>query len=277
MPIAIVTDSTCDLPAELVQQMGIHVVPCTINFADHSYRDGVDITHDEFYRFLTTSPTLPTTSAPPIGEFLKVYGPLVEANTEVVSIHVSAKLSATLDSALQAKSSLGNHNPISVVDSHNVSMGLGLLVLEAAQLAQAGAGSQDIVDQINISHEKTSVFCMLDTLEYVRRGGRIGAAAAFLATTIGVKPIITLRDGETHPVSRPRTRKKAINKLVEVVEEQAPLKSVCVIHSTSDQDAETLRLRLTDLTQAEVISVRFGSVVGAHAGPGALGIAMTRD
>ena len=276
MTVAVVTDSTCDLPPELAQRWGIHLVPCTVNFPDRTYRDGVDLTPDEFYQLLQTSDSIPTTTQPPIGEFLQVYRPLIESNREIVSIHLSAKLSATLNSARQAKSSLGDHLPIDIFDSQLTSMSLGLLALEAARLAEAGATRQDIVEQLQVSREKTQCFCLLDTLEYVRRGGRIGRAAAFLASTLQIKPIITLSEGETRPVARPRTKQKAIDKLAELVEEMAPLKALCVLDSTCPHDAEYLRQRLQPTTQGDVISARFGTAMGTHVGPGALGVAMTR-
>ena len=276
MTIAIVTDSTADLPQELVQQLGIHVVPCTINFDGQVFLDGVDIGHDEFYRRLQASPAIPTTSQPPVGEFLRVYQELHEADHEVVSIHISSRLSAAVDSARQAKSALSDDARIDIVDSQLTSMGLGLLALQAARLAQEGATRQQIIEQVERCREKTHVFCLLDTLEYVRHGGRVGRAQAFLASTLQIKPILTVKDGETHPVARPRTRQKAIDELAALVEGLAPFEEVCVLHSTSPEDAEALGLRIGASTGARVISSRFSAVMGTHLGPRALGAALTR-
>ena len=276
MAVGIVTDSTSDLPAELARQWGITIVPCGVSFDDQVYRDGVDITSDEFFHRLRTSPKIPTTSQPVVGDFLQAYRLICESNRDVVSIHLSARLSSTLDSARQAKASLGSHVSIEIVDSWMTSMGLGLQAVEAARLAQQGASCQEIVAEVERIRQKTHVFCLLDTLEYVRKGGRVSLAQAFLASTLQIKPILTIRDGETHPVARPRTKEKAMNQMVSMVEELMPLKGLSVLHSTNPEEAENLRQRLSPLIEGEVISARFSAVMGTHLGPGSLGVALTR-
>ena len=277
MPVTIVTDSSSDLPPALADQWGIKVVPCTIAFGDQVYRDGVDISRDEFYQRLQSSDRIPSTSQPPVGDFLDVYVPLDEAGQEVVSVHLSAKFSATLDSARQAKAAISHDTPIDIVDSWFASMGLGLIALEAAILANSGATRQEIVQHVERLRENTHVFCLLDTLEYLRKGGRIGRAQAFLASRLQIKPMLTIKEGEVHPFSRPRTRQRGIAEMVEEAQRLAPLGRVCVLHSTTPDEGDEIGKRIEDTMGVEVITAQFSAVLGTHLGPRALGLAMIRS
>ena len=200
MAIRIVTDSTADLPPGAAHELGISVVPLSVIFGDEVYREGVDVTHDLFYDKLIHSRVLPTTSAPSVGDFLSVYEPLLDDSDEIVSIHVSAKLSATHNNACQAARLLADRGArIEVIDSQLVSMGLGFLTLAAARAARGGAGVEEIRTIVERSIPRVHTIFVLDTLEYLRRGGRIGRARAFLGAVLRVKPLLSLRDGEVHP------------------------------------------------------------------------------
>jgi DegV family protein with EDD domain len=273
MAVKVITDSTADLPPEVAEQLGIRVVPLNVHFGEETYKDGITITADEFYRRLVSSPALPTTTQPSVGEFIQVYKEL--EGQEVVSIHISAKLSGTINSALQAKEALGAGENIAVVDSKQVSMGLGLIVMEAARAAQQGASFREVVEEAERAIPQTQFLGLLDTLEYLQKGGRIGKAQAFLGTLLRIKPILSVRDGEAHPLERVRTRERALDRLVEIVKEYAPLKALAVIHSTTPEEAEALRQRLSPLApDIDILMGRFGPIVGTHLGPGALGVAL---
>ncbi len=275
MVVKVVTDSTSDLPLELAQRLDITVVPLNIHFEDEVYKDGVDITEDDFYKRLMASAKLPTTSQPSVGDFLQVYQELSGNGHEIVSIHISAKLSGTYNSAAQAREALGNGTRVHIIDSGQVSMGLGLIATEAAHMVQAGASCQQVIDGVERCLPHTYVFALLDTLEYLQKGGRIGKAGAFLGSLLSIKPIITCKEGEIHPVERVRTRVKGIAKLQEIARTLAPLKRLGLIHSTTPEDAEALAQSFSDLISSdEMIVSRFGPVLGTYTGPGALGVAV---
>ena len=276
MAIRIVTDSAADLPPELVRQWDITVVPCNVVVGDVSYKDGVDISADEFYRKLVANPQLPTTSQPSAADFQVVYEDLVEQGHSIVSIHLSAKLSGTLNSAEQARDSIGAAD-IQIIDSQLASIPMGLVVLAAAQLAQNGGSSQEIADQVRRDLPLTQCYFLLDTLEYLQKGGRIGKAQAFLGNMLNVKPILALRDGEVHPVERPRNRQRGVRRLLELAHQAAPLRQLAVIYSTEPEVAVELRLGLTDLLpEDQIVTTRYGAVLGTYIGPKAVGLALTR-
>ena len=276
MSIRIVTDSSADLPPELARQWNITVVPMNVVVGDVNYKDGVDISVDEFYRQLVASPQLPTTSQPSAADFQAVYGDLVEQGHSIVSIHVSAKLSGTLNSAEQARDSIGAAD-IQIIDSQFASIPMGLVVLAAAQLAQNGGSSQEIADQVRRDLPLTQCYFLLDTLDYLQKGGRIGKAQAFLGGVLNVKPILGLRDGEVHPVERPRNRQRGMGRLLELAHQAAPLRQLAVIYSTEPEMAVELRRGLTDLLpEDQVVTTRYGAVVGTYLGPNAVGLAFTR-
>ena len=278
MSVKIVTDSTSDLPDDLAKQLDITVVPLNVNFDDVVYKDGIDITEDAFYEKLITSVKLPTTSQPSVGDFLSVYQALSNDGHEIVSIHVSDKLSGTYNSATQAKEALPNSAQVHIIDSQQVSMSLGLIAQHAAEMVQAGDSYQQVIDGVNSCLPHTFVFALLDTLEYLQKGGRIGKAQAFFGSLLRVKPIITSKDGEVHPLERVRTRAQGIQKVQEIVRKLSTLRRLSIMHSTTLADAESLAQQFNDLLPIDDIIVsRFGSVLGTHAGPGALGVAVMSD
>ena len=274
MAVRVVTDSTADLPPELVRQWDICIVPCSIHFGEQSYRDGVDITGDEFFRRLTGSPQLPTTTQPTVMEFLEVYGALTQGGDEVVSIHIADKLSGTLNSALQARDALDSATRIEIIDSLSTSMALGLIVLEAARSAREGTSLQEVVEVVHRTMSRTHVFFLVDTLEYMEKGGRIGKAQALLGTLLQLKPVLTIVEGEVWPVERIRTRSQALERLEALVKQHAPLEALSVLYTTTLDEAEVLGQRLkSHLSQGEPIVARAGATIGTHGGPGLLGAA----
>ena len=284
MAVKLVTDSTCDLPQGLAGDWDITVVPCNIHFGEEVYKDGIDMGPDEFYGRLVSSERLPTTAQPSVNDFLQVYKALLAEGHEIVSIHLSAKLSGTLNSAIQARTLLTEaaqpggaeaSERIEITDSRMASVGLGLITLAAAHVVRAGGSWGQVVESVRNSLPRTHCYFLLDTLEYLQKGGRIGKGRAFLGSLLSVKPILMIKDGEAHPVERVRTREKGLQKLVEIMRGLAPAKHLAVLHSTTPDDAEALRGRLGDVAPQEgIVMARFGPVVGTYLGPGALGVSL---
>ena len=210
MVVKIVTDSAADLPTQLAQQLGITVVPVYLRFGDEVYRDGVDIEGDEFYQRLENSPVHPTTSQPTPEDFASVYRELSKETDEIVSVHIPQKLSGTYNSALQGRELAAAKSHVEVVDSFSVSMGLGLIVMAAARLAQAGVGLQGVMEEIKQAIPQIHLLGVFDTLKYLLLGGRISRAKAIVGSVLNVKPLITIRDGELVPAGLARTRAKGV-------------------------------------------------------------------
>ena len=274
MAVKIVTDSTCDLPAVLAEKRGVTVVPAILIFDDQEYKDGIDMGPDEFYSRLLSSPKLPTTANPPPGDFRQAWQPLLDTGHDILSIHLSEKFSGTLSSARQARMEMDTDR-IAVIDSAMASAGLGLLALAAARKAGEGASLDEVREYVEEAKARTHCYFLLDTLEYLHKGGRIGAASAFLGSLLKVKPILMIKNGEAHPASRARTRSQGLQKLVETLRGLAPAEGVCVVHSTAPEDAETVRGQLQDLAPGgDVVMARFGPVVGVYLGPGVVGVGL---
>ncbi len=285
MTIRIVTDSSADLPTDLVQKHQITVIPCYVVVDDQTFKDGVDIQADEFYRRLQAKGRTPTTAQPTVADFQEVYRDLVEQGDQVISIHVSGKLSGTMNSAEQAKASLnsGQTNgeggaPVEIIDSQLASIPLGLAVLDAAVMAAEGDDYLEIAAKVRQGLTSHHGLFALDTLEYLQKGGRIGKARAFMGSILSVKPILRLYDGEAHPVERPRNREKAMRRLVELAHDLAPVRQLAVTYSTNPDRMAALKQDLTDLLPADqIIETRFGSTLGTYIGPDALGVAVTQE
>lgn len=277
MTVRIVTDSSADLPAELVQQHQITVLPCYVVVDDQTLKDGVDIQADDFYRRLQAGGPTPTTAQPTVADFQAVYQDLTSQGDQVVSIHVSGKLSGTLNSAEQAKGSLYGE-AVEIIDSRLAAMPLGLVVLEAAALAAEGSSHKEVAEKVRQGLNLHHGLFALDTLEFLQKGGRIGKAQAFLGSVLNVKPILRLHEGEAHPVERPRNRERALHRLVELVKELGPVRRMAVIHSTDAERMAVLKQELTGLLPADqIIEARFGSTLGTYIGPDALGVAITQE
>ena len=273
MAVKVVTDSTADLPPELARRLGITVVPLNLHFGDEVYRDGVDLTPDAFYQRLVSASPLPTTSQPSVGAFLELYRDLVGGGDPVVSIHISSKLSGTYNSANQARQELADAQ-IEVIDSLQGSLGLGLMVMQAARAASQGQSLEQVTQVTRQAMGRVYFFGLLDTLEYLQKGGRIGRAQAFLGSLLRVKPILTCRDGEVHPLERAHSRTRGIQRLEELARELAPIQDLGVLHSTTPEEAHALAERLRPLASGEVVMSQVGPVVGTYLGPGVLGVAL---
>lgn len=275
MPVRIVTDSTCDLPAEIISRYGIYVVPLYINVGSQGFLDGVDMKRDEFYTRLPTFPTHPTTAVPSPQKFRAVYDSLVdEGATEVLSIHISVSLSATVDVARTAGQEITSI-PVTVIDSQQLSLGTGFLVETAAKLAAAGSSAAEILAKLNDQIQRSHVFAALDTLEFLKRSGRMNKYLAGFASLLQIKPILTMYNGKPG-TERVRTRERAMNRLVEMLTAVGALERVAIVHTHAlpERIAE-LRARAADLLQhIEILTEDITPVIGAHIGPGALGFAV---
>jgi DegV family protein with EDD domain len=271
--VAIVTDSTADLIPELVAQHAITVVPLTVNLDGRSYLDGVDITAAEFYQKLQQSNSHPTTSQPSPGQFKEAYERLLADHEEVVSIHISPKLSGTMGSAQQAARMIGGER-VQVLDSQFASMPLAALVLVAANRAAMGADASEVIEDVTRVREATRCFFAVSTLEYLRRGGRIGAAGALLGSVLQIKPILAIEEGQVVPLERVRTHDRALLRLVELAHSVDRGGGLCVVigHAAAEPAAQALAERLDGIAESLVIQP-LGPVVGAHVGPGTVGVA----
>lgn len=282
--LAIVTDSTSDLPKEERKKYHITVVPENVIFGTTTYQDEIDMTSERFYEMLLTEKTHPTTSQPSAGEFIKHYRPLLQAGKEIVSIHLSSKLSGTYASAVAAKNELEaelkKELPITILDTPWISMALGMLCMVAAQAAQSGKSRDQVVAAVNALIPKLNIIFVLDTLEYLKRGGRIGAASAMLGTMLNFKPMLTLKDGAVHPLEKPRSRTKAVRRLMEMLEESAKGKPlhVAVLNAKAADEAAVIEKEIRSQYDCrEFFSIPLTPVIGVHTGPGTIGLAYYTD
>ncbi len=272
MPIRIVTDSACDLPQALVEQYGIAVVPLFINFPDRGYLDGVEMTREEFYERLPISNPSPTTATPNPEMFCQTFQRLMdESATEILSIHMSISLTATADTArLCAK----DFPQVTVLDSRQLSMGTGFVVLKAAQAAAEGRTMSEILALLEDQIKRIYVFAALDTLEFLKRSGRMNAAVASLGTLLQVKPLLRMHDGKP-TVERVRTASGATRRLIDLFSELAPFEQVAIVHTHAPERAEVLRQQVQHLLpKGSTLSLDITPVIGAHIGPGAVGFAV---
>ena len=275
--VAIVADTTAYLPADLVERHGIHLVSLYVNWEDRSEREAEMPDFDDFYRRLRTADRLPTTSQPSIGDFLEVYEPLVDQGLDVVSVHISGGISGTVESARQAREQLAERkgrDRVTVIDSERSAGGLGLMVLAGARVAQGGGSVDDVVERVTTARADLKMWFAVDTLEYLRRGGRIGPAAAWLGSALKIKPILTL-DKEITPIERVRTGAKAMRRLLEYMEQlHADGGDGWVVqHVQAPDEAQQLVDATREMTGRDPVFVsEVGPVIGAHVGPGLLGI-----
>jgi DegV family protein with EDD domain len=274
--VRVVTDSTSDIPPAIAEELRITVVPLTINWAAQSYRDGIDLTADDFYARLQREKELPTTSQPPPALFEHAYRHLTTQG-DVVSVHLSHKFSGTVETARTIAGDIARDR-ITVVDSGSASMGLGLCAIAAARAALAGADREACAAAATAVAARLHIAVAFETLEYLRRGGRIGRARAFLGGLLRLKPILTVKDGEAFPVTRARSRAKAIDELFSLCTKHTGISDVVVLHTTTPEDAAALAQRAREaLPDATVYEGRFGPVLGVHGGPGMLGICVVAD
>ena len=274
-PVAVVTDTTHYLPAELVAERGVHEVSLYVRHGDRQEREADISDLDAFYDRLRTSSSLPTTSQPSIGDFLAVYEPLVKRGSDIVSIHISGGISGTVEAARQAAAQLAEHGAsIEVVDSRMACGALGLVVLAASAAAAAGADVAAVTARANDAAEATRLWFAVDTLEFLRRGGRIGTAQAWLGGALKIKPILTL-DGEITPIERVRTSGRAFERMVDYMRSRHDdgADGWVVQHIQAPDVVERLLERGRDLFASEPVFVsEIGPVIGAHVGPGLVGV-----
>jgi len=274
--VAIVADTTAYLPADLVERHGIHLVSLYVNWEDESEREVDMPSFDDFYKRLRSADRLPTTSQPSIGDFLTVYEPLVDQGLDVVSVHISGGISGTVESARQAKEQLAQQkgDRVTVIDSERACGGLGLLALAGAKVAQAGGSREQVIERMETTREDLKMWFAVDTLEYLRRGGRIGAASAWLGSALKIKPILTL-DKEITPIERVRTGAKAVRRLIEYAQQRHAdgADAWVVQHIQAPEEAQRMIDATRDFMGNDPVFVsEIGPVIGAHVGPGLLGI-----
>jgi DegV family protein with EDD domain len=267
-PFAVVTDSTADLPDAWRERYGIEVVPLKVLFGEETFRDGVDMTNEDFFRRLATATKLPTTSAPSPGEFAEVYTRLAKDHDGCISIHIGAQLSATAEAARVGAQSVEGFK-VDVIDSETVTMPMAFLCQVAAECATLAAATTAVKQRI----PKCRVLALLDTLRYIEMGGRVSRAQAMIGTMLDLKPLLVVVDREIKSVDRVRTRSRAIPRMIEFFERDLPVEHVGVVHAQAHDEAERiaadLRKRYPDL---EVPVGQIGSVLGTHTGPKALGL-----
>jgi len=268
--LAVVTDSTADLSPELVEERGISVVPLTVNLDGQSYLDGVDITAAEFYARLAASGGMATTSQPAPGQFAEVYERLLLDHAEVLSLHISARLSGTYDAARQG-AELVARDRITVIDTGQASMPLALIVLAASGMAAEGTTMEVLLQRLHPIQEAMRVYFMVGTLEYLRRGGRIGRASALLGSVLQVKPVLTIQDGQVAPLERVRTQEKALSRVIELARQSGGQLCALVGHAAAEEHALRIAGALDSVAETLIVG-SLGPVVGAHAGPGTVGV-----
>ena len=272
MAVRVVSDSACDLPAETCAALGIEIVPLTIRFGSDEYVDRTELSTEDFWTKLQSSPVLPETAAPSVGAFEEAFRALHDAGADgIVCVNLSAHLSATMQSAQLAAKALDGLCPIEIIDSASASMGIGILALHAARRAAEGAGVATIAREVNERRERQTLYATLDTLEYLKKGGRIGGAQAMIGSMLSIKPIITVLNGAVEQAGKVRTRSKALNFILEKVP-AGRVESICVLHSGASDIEEFLAKLRPKVEGAEIVVGTVGPVVGVHVGPGAVGV-----
>ncbi len=274
--IALITDSTAYLPQELCARYNITMLPLMLIWGDETFRDGVDIQPDEFYRRLDTAKTIPTSSQVTVGDFKHTFERLLEEDYEILSILISSKLSGTIASAQTARAEFPADAPIEIVDSLTTAMELGFHVLQAARAIEQGASLQEAKAIAEKARQYSGVILSPETLEFLHRGGRIGGASRFLGTALKIKPILQVDGGRVEPLERVRTRKRAIRRMVDIVVERVGDKPVHIapLHANAAREAdEMLRQAQEKLNIVEVVSAAVSPVIGTHVGPGTLALA----
>lgn len=272
--VAIVTDGTCSLTPAQGEQLGIHIAPIYVTLGEKTYRAGIDLDSEEFYRFLSASKKLPTTAQPTVTDFVNIYNKLAEEAEEIVTIVISHHMSATIQSAEMAREQF-DKVPVHIIDSESTSLGLGMMAIAAARAAEQGQNAQAVLQLVENLKQKINVIFTVNTLEYLHKGGRIGGATAFLGTAMDIKPILYIKDGRIEPLERQRTRKRSISRLVELMEKNVGEKPVhvAILHGNVPEESRQLEQSIrSQFNCVELITSDMGPVIGVHAGPGTLGL-----
>lgn len=277
--IHIITDSGCDLPREILETLQIHVVPLTVQFGDEIYRDGVDISVEEFYRKLEAESQIPSTCQPSPADFVRVYEEVAQPGDTIISVHLSGKMSGTYQSAVLASSMLDPNINVKVVDSKCASLGIGIVAVAAAGAVQAGKNVDEILAEMQHIIENLQVYFVVDTLEYLQKNGRIGMASAFVGTLLSIKPILTVEDGMVAPFEKIRGKTKALNRIRELLEEfkkRHPDRKLMAAISNANayDDAERLARYLEEQLplDRDIIIGSIGPTIGVHTGAGTVAL-----
>ena len=263
----------------MARRLGVAVVPLNVHFGTRTYKDNVTITADEFYSMLAESAELPTTSLASPSNFMETYDKLDKVSDGIVSVHMSSKLSGTYNSAVQAADMTSLTGPIEVIDSAQGSMALGLVVIRAAEAANSGANWHEVAAAARDAAARAQCFTVLETLEYLVKGGRIGRAQGLLSSILNIKPMVIIRDGVVNPLGRARTFSRALVRMKQTARDFAPVEALAVMHSTTPDTAAEIAADLSDLLPEgdDPFVARFGPVLGVYAGPGAIGIAIIQS
>lgn len=278
MKIQVVTDSTSDMPEGMVEDLGIRVVPIFLRFGEKTYRDGVDITKDEFYALLASSPHHPASSQPNPEDFARVFKELDGEKGGIVSIHISSKISGTYNSANIARKTLKSECPIEVIDSGLNSGGLGLVVKAAAMAAQTGATLAEVVNEAKRAVQETRMFGLFETMKYLARSGRVNKTIATASNILHVMPLLTFHEGEIVRAGLVRAVSKGTDRIYDFVKNNTPIKELMIVHSQVIDQAKQLKHRLGEFIQEEKISIaELGAGLGVHGGPGVLLAAIRRS
>lgn len=275
MKIKIITDSTSDIPKGLSSELGIEIVPLTVNFGDLSYKDQIDLTSEEFFEKLGESDVMPTTSQVSIGEFVEIFESNLKEYDELIVINLSSELSGTYNAAVQAKDTIASEH-IHVIDSRLVSFAMGLVVVEAAKKIKMGQTLDEVIDYVSNAYKNMENIFIFDTLEYLLKGGRLSKNEAFLGNLLNIKPILTITDGFLKSKDKIRGRKKAVkyaNKKIKADYEQRPFKKIAIFESAdSEMKSEIVKFVSDEISGVEILESKIGIVVGTHSGPGCAAI-----
>jgi len=283
---AVVTDSTSNLPPELVEQYAMSLIPLTVHWGGESYFDGVTLDADTFYQWLQTRKDFPTTSQPSAGAFIDFFQKVAKdkGTDTILGVFISSELSGTIASAMQARGHLYETRPdlhIEIVDSRSVSMGLGLAVLAAQRAADGGTSVEEAIEAVKRCQEATHVIFAVDTLEFLHRGGRIGGAARLLGSALNLKPVLTVADGRIEPLEKVRTRAKSLRRVIELAEERLDgrrPKEAAIIQAEAHADLGKFKEMVRErLNPERLYTVTLSPVLGTHGGPGTLGIAFCTE
>lgn len=278
MPVKIITDSVADIPADVVEELGISIIPVLVCFGEETYRDGIDITTDQFYEKLVTSRVMPTTSVPSMDMFARTYAKLAEETDEILVVMLSSKLSGIYNEAVQSAALVQSKCRIEIVDSGSAVMAQGLVVIKAARVAREGAGLDEILEIVRTNLPRAEMRAAFDTLEFLQRGGRIGKAQALLGSLLKINPLVTLKDGVVEPAGRTRSRAKAIDRLYKFAASYAHIEELAIEGANCPDDVDYLVKRLGTIFPEECIyRSRTTPVIGTHTGPGLILVAVLGD
>jgi DegV family protein with EDD domain len=278
MPVKIVTDSVADIPAEVIAELGITVIPILVRFGEETYRDGIDMTTDQFFERLVKSDVMPTTAVPSLDLFARTYAKLEEETDEILVIMLSSELSGIYNAAVQSASLVEGDCRIEVIDSGCAVMAQGMVVIRAAQAARDGASLDEILEIVRRDLTRVEIRAAFDTLEYLKRGGRIGKAAALMGSMLKINPIVALKDGVVEPAGRARSRAKAMDNLFDFVAGYSNIEGLAVEGGACPEDVDNLVERLGAIFPKErIYRSRVTPVIGAHTGPGLILVAVLGD